>query len=252
MQPTQTSAALAAQALVAVTGIFPSRPPSVGDMRAAVGMPARWRGRISRWLGSDKPEKWEYDPPPDMERLLKKLSEPIDNDDIEAWMMAIGEAEIGSEYVATIKRAKELLISLWPRMEDTGLKAQNYPLSKDEAERIWSIVLVIDDADALFDDFASNALTAEQVAAWRQIFTGLALEVDDILADAVIAQVVRKKELSWRHEDGVRLLRGLPMTASVRVEAPAPGEAPKPEAAKPIRFRAAQTETERVENRAVK
>lgn len=246
-----TPTTLTAQALVAVTGIFPRRPPSVREMRAATGMPARWRARLHRWLNNETrvAAEWRYLPPPDMDELQKKIITPPDREEIEGWLASVGEVDVGIDYLATITKAREYVDGQWPKIPMDGIQAETCPLSRDEREQIWSIVRVLDDADALFDDFESRALVEDQVAAWRTVFPDLAALIDDILADLLIEHVAKKKDLAWWHEDGVRLLRGLPLAAPFRVEAPAPGEAQAPERARPIEFRSLRTETERLESR---
>src|SRR3712207_4562811 len=64
---------LAAEALVAVAGIFTDEPLTPGDGAAARALPNRWRREISAWLNQDGPAKYKGVRYGDHEETLDRL-----------------------------------------------------------------------------------------------------------------------------------------------------------------------------------
>ena len=210
------SSRLAAEALCAVTGIWPKEPPQITTLLAAEGLIERWRGRIRQWLKKPQcPMKWE--PPPEKpEKLEALLLAPLDEDETAGWLTALGDMEIGLDYVAVIKSAREYLEKQWPRFEVGNVVPESLPLSQDDYFEVWSLVRVVDQPETILDELCSYTVSPTQVAAWTACYPELSAVVLQAM-NTEMAEHVVKTPLTWQQEDLVRIMRNLPPEAQIVV-----------------------------------
>jgi hypothetical protein len=220
------AAKLSAQALVAVTGLWPRGAPTVRDLLAAEALPDQWRKVIRRWLkGEQAPWTWEP-PPPDQSKFHDKVLAPLDVDAVTGWLTALGDPEIGAIYADTIRNAREYIDAQWPKLEIGSVVPETLPLSVDDMAEVWGITRALDAPDSVLADLESWTLTASQMAAWRAVMPELASMVDQIMTAELVEHVAQKRPLSWQLEDLIRVFRGLPPEAKIEV---AGAEEAKPE-----------------------
>jgi hypothetical protein len=236
---------LTAEALVAITGLWPSRAPDLAQLERAENLPARWRSKVRRWLRADAPRPFAYEPPPvSQDRLREKLEASPSIDDVTLWLSQMGDEIIGAHVVDVIRDGREYCRSQWPQLTISELLPEPLPLSRDEYEEVWSLVRVATDPDVLFDELESWTLTGTQIALWRAVFPELAAMVDDIIATELIEFVAQGKDLAWQHEDAIRALRGLPPETQIAVKLPTQEEPPSPKPGWDIDFKATRTAAE--------
>ena len=236
---------LAAEALAAVTGLWPRRAPSRTDLVAAEGMPRRWAQKLRKWLASDGPERLPWEAPPSSEELLERILRPLDATEIEAWLATVGEPGVALAYVGVLQTGRSYLDSIWPKIPEAGLVAGTYPLSRDDLDEVWSVCRVLDDFDSLLAEFSAQTLTVDQVRAVRSVFPDLCALLDDLLDEALIEHVSKKKPLPWQIEDVIRVWRGIKPEEPIAVPAPDKPQPPKPET-KSIDFASLRTPSEKV------
>lgn len=235
---------LAAEALVAVTGIWPRRPPSLDDMLAAEGMLDRWRGRYERLLrGEQRPFKWQP-PPRDMEA---RITTRPPQDEATRWLAELGDPAVGVEYASTIAEAREYLAALLPQETIEGVVPEARPPGRDERDEVWSVARVLDDPETLMDDAESWAVTASQVTAWTAIYRELSVALSAALTNEIVEHVAKGRAISWQVESVIRTLRGVPPEAPLRLPAPVEPKPPAPPAAR-VDFAATRTPAEQVAN----
>ena len=236
--------AIAAEALAAITGLWPSRPLEPRDMLAASGLPERWHGKIRRWMSAE-PARHKWTPPPSEEALQKKILAVPTEEETAGWLNVLGDAGVGVDYLAVIQRGRAFLDGIWPKIASLGIVAGVFPLSPDDLCEVWSVCRLLDDPDVLFDEMASQTLTVEQVTAWRTVYPELSALVDSILDDQIAEHVSKKHDLTWQQEDVIRILRCIPSESPIQVpEQSKPGK--PPEAVK-IDFKAHSTPAERTD-----
>jgi hypothetical protein len=214
---------LAAEALVAVTGINPRTPPTPEDLLAAQSLVERWAGKVRRFLRGDKqPMPWK--PPPPSQKLQDRVIQQPTPMEVEAWFAALNEPGLGLDYLATIQRGREHVDSIWPKIAAPGVAADVFPLAHDDLDEVWSVYRVLDDPDLILDEILAWTLTIEQVTAWRTVYPELSSLLDDVVAEQLIDWIASGKPLMWQQEDVIRTLQGLPMEAPIVVAA---SEAPE-------------------------
>lgn len=238
------SSRLAAEALCAVTGLWPRESPTIETLLAAEGIVERWRGRLAKWMkGKQAPMTWE--PAPDQVELQGRIVDPLNAAEVEAWLGALGDPEVGLDYAAVLLSARELLNDKWPKLDIGTVVPDVLPLAHDDLAEVWSLVRVLDGPDSLFDDLDAWVLTPSQVEAWNAVYPELSAMVRDLLTGAMIDHATAGGAFSWQQLDLVRMVRGLPPEAQLDVGlAPDKQPEPPPPDAFKIDFRATRTASE--------
>lgn len=196
---------LAAEALAAVTGLWPGVPPSTVDLLAAEGLGPSWSARIAAWLvAKQAPFVWQA-PPEDLYERLVRLP---DADETASWLGEIEDTEISVEYANVIVTGRAYLRGLWPVRVLEGPLPDVLPASSDEIAEIWSAVRAVDTVQSYFDDIASWAVTAAQVAAFRTVFPTLAARLDEIVVYELSALYSVGGTLAWQQEEILRTITG--------------------------------------------
>jgi hypothetical protein len=215
---------ISAESLLAVTGIFPTdKHPTVNDIIASNVLLETWRAKLKRWLYAPlkddyQVKEFEFIEPPKEEALEKKLLYPIPEETSVAWIQAIGDMEIATDYLLLIKRAREYLYEQWPKLPEPGVAVGVFPLSDEELCDVWEMVRIVDNPENLFDEINAQSISIPQIEAWRSCYQELSTEFDKILDELVIDFTAKGNELTWQQQDIFRMLRGVPLDAIVRIE----------------------------------
>lgn len=208
---------LPAEALVAMTGIFPSRGPSELEARGADNYLARIRRRIVRFLESRKVESLKWQRPPSQKDLWQRLSQPFDEAELDEWFDGwAGHPAVPIEYPAIVQQARDHVKSVWPIFQDNSLGLHTYELAPDEYGDVWHICRTLNDPETLFDDLDSMVLLPVQVEAVAKVYPGLYEEIRKItmlLLEPYVGiegGIEQKNTLPGEREEQIRTLLQVP------------------------------------------
>lgn len=214
---------LAAECLLAVTGLFPDHAPSDTQKRLAQKFPRRLANRVEAFLESEKPEKYKAPALPDQKQFHAKILEKVDPAELEGGF-APDEAELAVHYALLLQQARDKVAAAWPTYPDTSLGLHNFDLAPDEILDVVQLFRTLDDVESVFDDMDANVLLPDQVTAIAQTFPDLYETLQNSIMEA-LAPYVRigddvqaEKALSPIKEEQIRVLMQLPSDAPI--EAP--------------------------------
>lgn len=222
--PTQNTPSLAAQRLIAVTGIFPTRAPSEIELASADKVLERFAARIRRFLRASEPADMKWREPPGQKHLHEKITAQLDPMDVGEWFAA--DPTMALIYSKTIEDARGFLLAKWPAYPDPRLGVNNYELGPDEYAAVWQLCETLDRPEALFDDLDSLMLLPDQVAAVAFVYPDLYEQINQITALALADGYIdapgepRRRELSAEREDLIRTLLQLPPEAVLEIPMP--------------------------------
>lgn len=234
-----------AECLALVTGIFPTRPPSAGDLARAAKLPDKAKACVREFIKAETPPLWEaWTRPPAQADLFAALKEDLDPKVMETDEVPI---EILGQWALIIGRARQYVVAKWPVYEDDAIVPGVFDLGPDEYGNIWDIVRAVDGTDALFGDFASHCLDSSQVDAVKECFPDWFEALSKVAFDEIVSAVGHKLPIFWQKDDMLRVLRGLSSETQIEESQPmpTPKQAPKPQPERAIRQ--ARTPAERIE-----
>lgn len=234
---------IAAEALVAITGLWPTSAPSRSTVLAASNIVKSWSRKFSTFLDG-KVGKFKWKQPPDAESLHNDILEEMDSEKIAGWFTNMLDAELAIEYVAVIKRGREYLANIWPKLKIQGIVAKALPPSRDQLDSVWTIARTLDDLDVIFDDLNAHCLAKEQVVAFREIYPELSAMSDRMVEDLISGKIAKGDDLSWEVESQIKTLMGLPQIAPIVVQTPKQTE-PEPTKEATIDFKQYETPMEK-------
>jgi hypothetical protein len=241
------STELAAEALVAVVGLWPKKPPDVNALMAAEGLAPKWAARVKRWLRAPQ-QPATYEAPPAQSDLQARILAPVDQTQMTGWLTALGDHDIGTSFVAVIQRGREYLDAQWPKYSLDNVVPDALPLSTDDYGDVWALTRTLDDPGVLLDDLAAWCLLPAQVAAMAAVYPELTTMLREILNQELVDHVTRERPLTWQQEDLIRIVRGLAPEAQIEIPQDS-GAAPRaPEKTFEIDFKATRTPSERIQS----
>lgn len=226
--PTPRSPQLSAETLLAVTGLWPKGDhPNAADELASAGIVETYGNRLKRWLrrydaDDYKPREFDCPEPPSEEALQKRILDPMDEEESARLRSGLHNLAEADAYVALVQRGRTYLDSKWPKVPVPGITADVFPLSQEELYDVHALVRVLDNPDVLFDEMEAESLTIPMVDAWREVYPSMAAEVDRIFDKLVIDRLAARKSLTWQQTDLYRMLRGIPLDATIEVKQDAP------------------------------
>lgn len=210
---------LAAESLVAITGLWPAaHAPSERDRLAAYGLLERWKRRLARWLREPRPSSFKWIAPPVEKELEKKVLAVVSADQEEQIRMFLGDLDLARDYLDTIRNGRGYLEKAWPRIPEPGLMPKTFPLSSQELEELWEIVRVLDAPEILFDELDSYSITERMIEAAVVVYPELISAVRELLDEVLIEHATKGKTLSPEKEDLIRIFKGLPRDAVLQIE----------------------------------
>jgi hypothetical protein len=222
--PSQNTPALAAQRLVAVTGIFPTRAPSEIELAGSEKLTERIGARVRRFLRASEPADMKWREPPGQKHLHDKLTDQLDPMDVGEWFAT--DPSMAMIYSKTIEDARGFLLAHWPVYPDPRLGVNNYELGPDEYAALWQLCETLDHPETLFDDLDSLMLLPDQVDAVAFVYPDLYQQINEITALALADGYIdapgepRRHELSAEREDLIRTLLRLPPEAVIEIPVP--------------------------------
>lgn len=202
---------IAAEALVAATGIFPEKITQT-LVEEAISLPRVWQRRIRAWFGSDANERFTLYPRPDHEETLEKLTAGMQPAAAASLVRGLPPDQ-AQAYLAQLSNAREHVRAIWPALRlETPTGPELLPPSTMEMGRAWSVLAVIDHPTRLLDEMAMGTITAEQADAVAEVYPALF----DVLRGLIDEEINRRRmerktyKVPYRHQQILRTLLGLP------------------------------------------
>jgi hypothetical protein len=203
--------ALASEALLAVSGLFPKKITRTVTGTAAEALPREWARDVKAFFDQEKPEKFRKVPRPDHEGTLDRLIAGISAEEQERLTKGLSD-EAGLDYLAALNNAREYVQSQWPALYlDTPTGPQLLepgPTAMMEASTMYA---TIDDPHRVVVDMLSGALTTAQVNAFKQVYPGLFDVLRSLVRAEIDRRLARRKSyrVPWRQERVLRVFLGL-------------------------------------------
>lgn len=236
---------IAAEALVAVTGLFPEQPLRVQDGLAARGLVNEWRSLIKAFFDQDKPRKFKLYSRPAHEAMLNRLTE---GDDPNKLVGKLADPDVATEYLATLSNAREYLRERWPSLKtETFMGPRLLEPGWVSMAEAWAILAVLDHPTRILTEMLSGTLLAEQLEALKAVFPDLFKMLLALIDERKELERAKKQSYSvpWRKERIFRIVYGLPPEVSIDQAPQAPARMGRPAPIK-INFAASQTRAQRI------
>lgn len=226
---------LAAEALIAATGIWPTKAPDLNDLYAAEAIPDRWRTRARMWmLGKKYPVSWQ-DPPEKQSTLWDKLTRPLDEDEVAGWLDALGDPSVGTLYAEGIRRCREYVVGQWPKITIGAIVPETLPLSPDDYAQVWNLTRQANNPDVYVENLDSWSVLSPDTELMRECFPELTTMLGALWTFELVEHVAKKRSLMWQQEDVIRIMRGLGPEQQIQI--PGLPEEKPPEQQKPGDFK---------------
>jgi hypothetical protein len=235
---------LAAEALVAVTGLFPE-PLTRQDGIAARRLPKEWHAKLRDFVEAETFTRFKAPPRPDSEDTYLALTPKPDN----ALAAGLADPQMASEYIEVLGRARAYTRSIWPVVvRDTPTGPEWLEPSTTAMGAAWAVLDVAGKPERVLDQMLSGWLDPDEAAAFRTVFPRLFAMVHQVLNRHLQAR--RGKPITWARELVVRTLLGLGATGMVSVSQPTSGGPPAPAGAPKIQidFKALRTRGQRLDS----
>lgn len=236
---------LPAEALCAVTGLFPDDPPGPRQGMAARALPGEWRAHVKQFFDQGKPRKFRLYPRPAHEATLDKLVAAPDNQ----WLTSrLQDPDIAEDYLVTFSNAREYVRARWPSLSmDTFAGPRLLEPGKIAMMGAWSILAVIEDPTRLLVEMLSGTPGYDQVVAVEAVYPSLFKMLLALIQERKQMELARKKswQVPWTKERVLRIVMGLPPDVSVTEAPQAPARAARPTIK--IDFTSTNTRAQRIE-----
>lgn len=232
--------AFSGEALVAVTGIFPTEPASIADGRAATLLHGKWRTAVKDFFDRDKPYRFKstrmgmsYDKVRDM------LNNPDDNPE---WLASkIADEDMATAYLTVLSNAREYLRERWP-----ALVIDQFPAPRIvEPGRVLigkmsTLFSSVNEPTSLLDEMLSHSVQDEQVDAVKTVFPSLFSMLMQLIDERSVIELSKSKSWSvtWNKERVLRRLYQLPVQLSISEAARQPANMGKHAPSVQIQFKA--------------
>jgi hypothetical protein len=209
---------LVAESLAAVTGLWPKRPPTPGDLKATARFAKQIETAISNFVDG-KQAKFAWTTAPDSNDLHDQIVAIIDPDEAAEWMTAIGEdPEAGLDYLAIIKAGRDYLLSIWPSITIPVTGAPLIPLSRDDLDAVWSVFRVLADPMTILTEVGAWTLTRAQSMALKTVFPSVYADIDSAIEEAMLSKIADGGYLTPEVEDVMRVWRLKPLDSPIKIE----------------------------------
>jgi hypothetical protein len=236
---------LAAEALVAVSGIFPERPIGPSDGMAARQLPNEWRAQVKAFFDQARPRKFRLYPRPAHEKTLTRLTTGVD---LPMLTRKLADPDLVTEYGVTLNNAREYVRARWPSLSmDTFTGPRLLEPGWTAMAEAWAVLAVVDDPSRILVEMLCGTIAGEQVAAVKTAYPALWKMLLAQIDERKNLELGRKKSwtVSWPKERILRILLGLPPDVSIAQAPQAPARAAA--ARINIDFSSAQTRAQRIE-----
>lgn len=216
---------LAAEALAAVTGIFPEEPASRSDGATAALIYGEWRTAVKAFFDRDKPYKFKKTRlPKSYSAMSEKILVPPDTAD---WLASeISDPEIVRAYLTVISNGRLYVKERWP-----NLQIQNFagPRTAEPGKVFISeaamIFCTVNNPTTVLDEMLSHSLQTAQVEAFKTVYPSLFALLMQLIDERKVLELTRLKswQVPWSKERVLRVLFQLPINVSI-------SEMPRPKA----------------------
>lgn len=241
---------LAAEALIAVTGLFPERPLTAKDGREAEKLPKIWTAEIRDFLDG-RPVRFRAPPAVNYRKTLDRLAAGIDVEEAADLTQNLASDDVAREYKVALSNAREYLRAQWPKlqlMEPTGPEI----LEPGEIElgRLSTLYATVNDPGRVLAEMRSRSLTKAQVDALAGAFPGLYEMLKAIVADQIQRRTVeaRSYRVPWDQKVVLNKVWQFPQNVPLsQIQQEPPKSAPVPQVK--IDFERQRTKAETIEAR---
>lgn len=213
MEPEAPNYDLTAEAIVAVTGIFPTKPITPDDAEKARELPKKLAAGVERFCRFGDFASFKMPPGlGDLEECFQKLN-PLTEEETAIATTGWANPELISAWSFTVNAARSYLKEHFPVIiRETPTGPEWCPPPTSEKGRLTSTYAVVNAPTWLLDDMNRGAMTPEQVhavkAVYPQIFQRLLGSFDIALREAG----AKSKHCPWKHEMQLRVLFEKPPT----------------------------------------
>lgn len=207
---------LTAEALVAVTGIFPEDPLGPADGLAARRLPAEWKEQIRVFFGQEKPRKFRLYPRPAHEATLDKL---LAAPDLGRLTSKLADPELVTEYGVVLNNAREYMRQRWPSLRmDTFTGPRLLEPGWTAMAAVWAVLAVVDRPSRILTEVLSGTLLGEQVQAVKVLYPELWKVLLGTIKERKDAELTKKKSwtVTWPKERVLRIVLELPPDVSIK------------------------------------
>jgi hypothetical protein len=223
---------LAAEALLAVTGIFPDEPISPADARLAVAIPKTWRAEAIEWIDQGKSKRFRLPKAPKHAKIRESLVQGLDSDVVATVTSSVADASLIFDYQAALSNAREYLRAQWPMIQREVAAGPPKLVEPGRVEqgRAASLLAVVDEPDRVLEEMRMGTLTAAQADAFRACYPSLAEMLHAIIDEELRTRRVRDDDYEL-HSSKVRVYRhliGLPQEAPFKFAETPPAQMAKP------------------------
>ena len=239
---------LAAEALVAVTGIFHDEPLGPKDGERARQLPGEWRSEVKAFFEQTKPRKFRLYPRPAHAATLDKLVAGIQQDRISRLTTRLANQDIANGYLLALSNAIEYVRERWPALKlDTFAGPRLLEPGWATMAEAWEILAVIDRPGRLIDEMLMGTVGAAQVTAVQTVYPALFEMLRGIIEERRQLSLARSQSWSvpWRLERVLRILAGMPPDVAISQAPQPPARAAR--ASFDIDFTSSQTRAQRLE-----
>jgi hypothetical protein len=238
---------LAAECLVATTGVLRPRRVTRSDGAEAARLPRQWRTAVREWIEQERPRRFRLDQRPDHESTLENLTRGVSLEELADVHREL-EAEMASAYDAQLSNAREYLRALWPALAlDTPMGPRALEPSLTELGDAYAALAVVERPERILDELRMGTLQDAQVQALAAVYPGLLQMLQAMIQEEILRQLTRRRgwSMRWWHEQLWRQLLGLPPELPLSEVKQPPARAASP-APIQIEFREQASKAERI------
>lgn len=219
---------LAAECLVAVSGLYPSRPLRAGDARKAERLAGDWQKAVAGFFAASKPGRARATPEARYLATWKRLNTRQDDSRL---IRKLTDPQIAMAYVVQLRRARDYLRAQWHPLTVKGLATrQLLEPGLSEQQRASDLYAMVNDPDRLVNALSSGSLLPEEMAAVRNVYPELWSMLAVLIRSEIVKQLGRRKrwEPLWWQEQSVRTLLGMAQDQEIKPVMAQDGQPPGP------------------------
>jgi hypothetical protein len=202
---------LSAEALVAISGVFPTEPLRATDAAAARAVPREWKAAVTAFFAAEEPSRL---PPAPKIRYLATWKQLNQKQNDAAVIAYLDDPAIAMAYTARLKVAREYLRNEWRPLQVQGLYSWTLvDPSPSENERCTDLFAMVNKPGRLLEALASGSLLEGEMAAVEAVFP----ELWGMLGALIYGEVIRRRSVkkSWEpnywQEVALRTLLDVPI-----------------------------------------
>lgn len=220
MEP-KADPALAAEAILAVTGIFVDDAITPEQGKKAEGLAARWRAEVAAFLDQKSPKAFKLPKARDHEKVLDRLIEGHDDAKRQLLVRDLTDPDVAVAYLDALGKAVAELRERWPGFTIDSPIGERYVVpGVVERGRARSFLAVIESPDRVLAEMRAGTLTTAQADLFKDVFPRLHQMLAAILGEEINARKRDKKyRVVWDKERVLRTLFGMkPALSLTRAE----------------------------------